>query len=82
MIARADHELTVTVHWQYKGLRGSSLELGTAINSDWCEIGTFDLSSDSSGWASEDVKRLWLEFSSSAHTSATDLRIGWIKLTE
>ena len=82
MIARADHPLTATVHWQYKGLRESSLELGTAIGSDPGVIGPFDLTSSSSGWASEEVKRLWLEFSSDAHTPATDVRIGWIKLTE
>jgi len=80
MIAKADHQLTVTVHWQYKNLRVSSLELGTTIDADWCEIGPFDLTSSSSGWASENVKRLWLEFSGTNLES--EVRIGWIKLTE
>jgi hypothetical protein len=82
MIAKAERELTVTIHWQYENGRESSLELGTSIDPGWGEIGPFDLTSGSSGWASEDVKRLWLEFSSDTHTPATQVRIGWIKLTE
>jgi hypothetical protein len=81
MIAKAQRELTVTVHWQYENGRESSLELGTPIDPDWGEIGPFDLTSGSSGWASEDVKRLWLEFSGASNLG-TDVRIGWIKLTE
>jgi len=80
MTARADHQLTVTVHWQYKGLRESSLLLPSSIGQDWVEIGPFDLTSGSSGWASEDVKRLWLEFSGSNMES--EIRIGDIRLTE
>ncbi|MCD6588165.1 MAG: hypothetical protein J7K88_06405 [Candidatus Fermentibacteraceae bacterium] len=80
MIAKAEHELTVTVHWQYKNLREQSLVLGTTIDSDWGELGPIDLNSGSSGWASEDVRRLWLEFSGT--NLDTDVRIGWIKLTE
>ncbi len=80
MTARADHQLTVTVHWQYKGGRTGNQMLSSSIGTEWGEIGPFDLTSGSSGWASEDVKRLWLEFSGSNMVS--DLRIGEIRLAE
>ena len=82
MVARADCELTVTVHW--KDSRGSSgsLELDTPIDSDWGEIGPFDLTDGSSGWADENIQELWLEFTAATHSAATDVRIGCVELTE
>ncbi len=80
MIAKASGPLTVTVHWRYEGGRESSLELDTGIGTEWGEIGPFDLTDESSGWASENVIRLWLEFNSG--NVEKQVRIGWIKLTE
>lgn len=49
MIAKASGSLTVTVCWQYKGLRITSLELDAGIGTEWGEIGPFDLTDESSG---------------------------------
>jgi hypothetical protein len=45
------------------------------------DLGPWDLSSLSGSWAG-DMKKFWLEFISQNVVSPTDVRIGWVKLTE
>jgi len=82
MIAKAESELTVTLHWQDVDLQSHSIVLSETIGPDWTEMEPVDLTAGSSGWANKDAIKLWLEFSSPSHIPSTDVRIGWIKLTE
>jgi len=80
LIGKADGALTITAHWRHENLSYGSLELDTGLGSTWGVVGPFDLTADSSGWASDDVVDLWLEFSGA--NVDRGIRIGWVKLTE
>ncbi len=81
MIAKAESELTVTLHWQDVDLQSHSIVLGEAIGPDWTEMEPVDLSAGSSAWANKDAIKLWLEFNCAGNVPRY-VRIGWIKLTE
>ncbi len=82
MIAKAEEEMTVTVHWLDEDLSSHSVTLAETIDEDWAVIGPVDLNTGSSGWSSKDAIRFWLEFSIAGTNIPKDVRIGWIKLTE
>jgi len=81
MVAKAESELTVTLHWQDESLQNHSIVFIETIGPDWTEMEPVDLTAGSSGWADEDAIKLWLEFSAASNMSKY-VRIGWIKLTE
>jgi hypothetical protein len=82
MIAKAEDEMTVTVHWIDERHDTLSVTLAETIDDDWGVIGPIDLNTGSSGWSNRDAVKFWLEFSIAGHSTSQDIRIGWIKLTE
>ena len=82
MVAKAEDEMTVTVHWIDERHDTLSVTLAETIDDDWGVIGPIDLNTGSSGWSNGDAVKFWLEFSIAGHSTSQDIRIGWIKLTE
>jgi hypothetical protein len=74
----------ITVHWIDSDNDTSYIALADAadtLRSVAADLGPWDLSSLSGSWTG-DVKKFWLEFISPNVVSLTDVRIGWVKLTE
>ncbi len=75
--------MDIELHWVDSHDDSSHIDTGENLTSAWREIGPIDLSAIlGSTWGGDDVAELWIEFYSPTHSSATDVRIGWIKLTE
>ncbi len=75
----------ITVHWLdseeetgYIALTGAADTL-RAVAAD---LGPWDLSSLSGRAWTGDIEKVWLEFTSPNAFSPSDIRIGWVKLTE
>ena len=76
----AETSLNIEIHWIDGDDDTSYIDTGEDFTATWQEIGPVDLSGVA--WDGLRIKKLWFEFSSGSHSSATDVRIGWIKLTE
>ncbi|MEA3267129.1 MAG: hypothetical protein U9P42_09355, partial [Candidatus Fermentibacteria bacterium] len=80
LAGRADHTLDIELHWIDSLGDTSYIETGVSLTSTWQETDPVDLSDISgSNWGG-DVKKLWIEFGGT--NLSTDVRIGWIRLTE
>jgi len=82
LAGKAVNDLDITVHWLDEDSVAHDVDLGIALDDDWAELGPVSILDLDSDWDDSDAIRFWLEFSSDSHTSATAVRIGWIKLTE
>lgn len=78
--AKAERALDVEVHWVDEHSTEHYVDLGEDITTTWTEIGPINIQDLDSEWDDEDASSFWLEFSGS--NLATEVRIGWIKLTE
>jgi hypothetical protein len=58
----------------------SSVALGDTLRVTAEDIGPIDISTLTSAW-SGNIKKIWLEFTGSGNLSS-NVRIGWVKLTE
>lgn len=82
LIGKAEITLDIELHWMDDDSGTGYVDLGVDLGTSWEEIGPIDVQTLSSRWDDKDVMKIWLEFSSGSHSTATDVRIGWIKLTE
>lgn len=56
--------------------------MGEQITTTWTEIGPINIQDLDSEWDDEGAISFWLEFYHPTLEDDTDVRIGWIKLTE
>ncbi len=73
----------ITVHWLDSQDSTGYITLTTAsdtLRAVAADLGPWDLSELSGSWTG-DIKKLWLVFNGAGNLS-TDIRIGWVKLTE
>lgn len=82
LAGKAEAELDITLYWMNEHSDTLSVDLGVDLETTWTEIGPVSIQSIDPEWNDEKTSKLWLEFSSGSHTTATNVRIGWIKLTE
>jgi len=75
----AEHSLSIEAHWMDSDSSGYFVDIQEDLGSTAADIGPVDLSSLSGNWTG-DVIAFWLEFTGT--NLATDVRIGWVKLTE
>ncbi len=72
--------LDIILHWtDGKGTPGY-IDTGINLTSSWQEFDPVDLSDISGSTWGDSIETLWLEFDGG--NIDTDIRIGWIKLTE
>jgi len=80
LVGKATNSISIQVHWVDARDDTSYIDTGLDLTSTWNETNPVDLSSIlGSDWEGS-IKELWLEFDGT--NFETDIRIGWIKLTE
>ncbi len=80
LAGRADRSLDIELHWIDSLGDTSYIETGVSLTSTWQETDPVDLSDISGSTWGGDVKKFWIEFGGT--NLSTDVRIGWIRLTE
>ena len=80
----SETKTVITVHWLDSHENTGYIALtnpADTLRFVASDLGPWDLSSLSGSWTG-DLKKFWLEFISPNVVSPTDVRIGWVKLTE
>jgi len=80
LAAKAQHTLDMYLYWIDTDNVTHYVDTGEDLTTNWAEIGPIDLEGLSLSWAAKRAKQVWLEFSGS--NLETEVRIGWIRLTE
>ena len=75
-------EVDIVLHWIDASYDTSYIDTGIDLTSTWQEFDPVDLSGISGSTWSGDIRKVWFEFSRGSHSPASNLRIGWIRLTE
>jgi hypothetical protein len=76
----SEFQTDITVHWTDSSDDSYSVDIEEELKGTATDIGPVDLYGLSSGDWTGMVKTIWLEFSGTNLT--TDIRIGWVRLTE
>ena len=81
LAAKAERTLDMYLYWVNTDNDTGYVDTGEDLTTDWQTIGPIDIDSLSSRWDDYDVRTVWLEFGAATNFE-TDVRIGWIRLTE
>lgn len=76
---RARHSVTFDIHWIDSHNDSGYIAVVDTLNVTAADIGPYDLATLNNDWTG-DIKKLWLEFNGGNVSS--NVRIGWVKLTE
>ena len=80
LAAKAERTIDLYVYWVNTNDDTGYVDTGEELTSDWSTIGPIYIDSLSGRWDDYDVRTFWLEFGGS--NLNTDIRIGWIRLSE
>ena len=82
LAGKAEIVLDIRVYWVNENNDTLNVNTGVDLDTDWAEIGPVNIQDLNQSWNDEKISSLWLEFHSNIHSTPTDVRVGWIKLTE
>ena len=78
----SEETVDIVLHWIDDSNNSHYIDTGEELTSTWREIDPVDLSGISGSTWGQDVKKFWLEFGRGSRTPPSNVRIGWIRLTE
>jgi len=73
--------VAIEVHWIDSHDQHFLVDMGRNLTTVAKDAGPVDLSILSNDWTGM-VKKFWLEFAGSGNNLSSNVRIGWVKLTE
>jgi hypothetical protein len=81
LAGRSSVKTAIELHWIDSDDDTVSIALGDTLRVTAGDIGPIDISALTAAW-SGNIKKIWLEFTASSGNLSSNVRIGWVKLTE